>query len=98
MKPRRRFLSTSLSALALAASRGVDTFAAPLAEESASWPIASPGSQGIDAAALQSVFDGAAERTSFALNGIVVVRNGCLVGERYYGYPPSALFVINSVS
>jgi len=98
MKPRRRFLSTGLSALALAASRGVDTFAAPPAEGSAGWPIASPASQGIDAAALQAVFDGASERTSFVLNGIVVVRNGYLVGERYYGSAPSALFAIHSVT
>src|SRR5476651_123781 len=98
MKPRRRFLSASLSALALSASRSVESLAAPLAEESASWPIASPASQGIDAAALQAVFDGAAERTDFALNGIAVVRNGYLVGERYYGSAPSALFAIHSVT
>src|SRR5471030_1568342 len=98
MKPRRRFLSTSLSALALAASRGVDTFAAPPAEQSAGWPVASPASQGIDAAALQAVFDGALGRTDFALNGIVVVRNGYLVGERYYGWAPPSLFMINSVT
>jgi CubicO group peptidase (beta-lactamase class C family) len=103
MKPRRRFLSTGLSALALAASRGVDALAAPPADESTGWPVASPATQGIDAAALQAVFDGAGERTSFtsfALNGIVVVRNGYLVGERYrnYDYPPTSLFVINSVT
>ena len=98
MKPRRRFLSTGLSALALAASRDVDTFAAPPAVESDGWPVASPASHGIDAAALQSVFDGALDRTDFALNGIVVVRNGYLVGERYYGWAPPSLFVINSVT
>ena len=36
--------------------------------------------------------------TEFALNGIVVVRNGYLVCERYYGYAPPSLFVINSVT
>jgi CubicO group peptidase (beta-lactamase class C family) len=91
MRPRRRFLSTGLSALALAAGRQA------FAGEN-DWPVAAPASQGIDAAALQGVFDGALDRTDFALNGIVVVRNGCLVGERYYGWAPPSLFVINSVT
>ncbi len=98
MIPRRRFLSTSLSVSALSAGRGIDALAAPPVDEGIGWPVASPASQGIAAAALQAVFDGALERTEFALNGIVVVRNGYLVGERYYGYAPSSLFVINSVT
>jgi CubicO group peptidase (beta-lactamase class C family) len=80
-----------LSALAVAASP--KAYAA-----GGDWPMASPDSQGIDAAALQAVFDGALEKTNFALNGIAAVRNGFLVGERYYGSGPSSLFVINSVT
>ncbi len=91
MNPRRRFLSTGLSTLALAA--GPQAYAA-----GGDWPEASPDSQGIDTAALQAVFDGAQDKTSFALNGVAVVRNGFLVGERVYGYPTSSLFVINSVT
>jgi CubicO group peptidase (beta-lactamase class C family) len=62
------------------------------------WPMASPDSQGMDGAALQALFDDAQEKTSFALNGIAVVRNGFLIGERVYGYPPSSPFVINSIT
>ena len=91
MKPRRRFLSTGLSALALAAGPKAHA-------DEGGWPVASPDSQGIDGAALQAVFDGAQEKTSFALNGVAVVRNGFLVGERVYGYPPSSLFIINSIT
>lgn len=96
MIPRRRFLSTSLSVSALSAGRGIDALAAPPIDEGIGWPIASPASQGIDAAALQAIFDGAAVRTDFALNGIAVVRNGYLVGELNYGY--AQLFAINSVT
>jgi hypothetical protein len=32
------------------------------------------------------------------LNGIAVVRNGFMVGERVYGYSPPSLFVFNSAT
>lgn len=95
MQTRRRLLSTGFAAATLAAGPGRDAFAAP---DAGGWPIASPDSQGIDGAALGAVLEGALDRTDFALNGIVVVRNGYLVGERVYGYEPSSLFVINSVT
>ena len=96
MASRRDFVLTGLASLVSPTS----AFALPPMDESTGWPVASAASQGIDAAALQTVFDGAGERTGFALNGIVVVRNGYLVGERYrnYDFPPTSLFVINSVT
>ena len=62
MDPRRRFLSTSLSRVGIVGGRGIDALAAPPTDEGVGWPIASPASQGIDAAALQAVFDGARRR------------------------------------
>ncbi|MES2125694.1 MAG: serine hydrolase [Pseudomonadota bacterium] len=46
------------------------------------WPEASPASQGIPASAMQALFDDGASLPY--LYGLVVVRNGQLIGERYY--------------
>lgn len=47
------------------------------------WPTATPESQGIAPAAMPILLDGAA--ALLFMYSIVVVRNGLLVGERYYG-------------
>ncbi|HEY0817779.1 MAG TPA: hypothetical protein VGD46_03310, partial [Rhizobacter sp.] len=46
------------------------------------WPAGLPGTQGIASAVLEQVFDAAARVQG--LKGIVVVRHGVLVGERYF--------------
>ncbi|MEJ8848660.1 serine hydrolase domain-containing protein [Variovorax rhizosphaerae] len=61
------------------------------------WPSASPESQGIDAAALADALDAGARLP--AMRSLVVVRNGMLVGERYYGGATvDELLPINSVT
>jgi CubicO group peptidase (beta-lactamase class C family) len=66
------------------------------ADNSADWVVSASG-EGIDRAALQKVLDDA--RSVSALRSIVVVRNGVLVGERYYGgSSASDLQGLNSVT
>lgn len=61
------------------------------------WPTASSDSLGIDPAALAGVLRDGAQLS--ALRAIVVVRNGMLVGERYYnGASTDDLLPINSVT
>ena len=63
----------------------------------AEWDIAAPDSQGIEPAALAGVLRDGAQLP--ALRAMVVVRNGTLVGERYYnGASTDDLLPINSVT
>ncbi|RZL88877.1 MAG: class A beta-lactamase-related serine hydrolase [Variovorax sp.] len=63
----------------------------------AEWDIAAPERQGIDAAALAGVLRDGAQLP--ALRAMVVVRNGTLVGERYYnGASTDDLLPVNSVT
>jgi CubicO group peptidase (beta-lactamase class C family) len=61
------------------------------------WPIATPVSQGIAASAMQSLLD---EGTAIPyLYGMLVVRNGQLIGERYYnGAKSSELRSVASIT
>jgi CubicO group peptidase (beta-lactamase class C family) len=79
MISRRRFLSAGLSALAVTAADGLATPSEAVDE----WPIASPESQGVSERVLQAVLDAGAQVRN--LRGLVVVRNGHLIAERYYG-------------
>ena len=66
-------------------------------EAAFSWPTAAPVSQNIDAQKMAAAFDAASQR-SF-INGIVVIRNGYLVGERYYnGFDKNDAHNVRSVS
>jgi CubicO group peptidase (beta-lactamase class C family) len=66
-------------------------------ELSFAWPAASPESQNIDNQILDAAFDAASAR-SF-INGVVVVRNGYLVSERYNnGFEKNDIHNIRSVS
>lgn len=80
-----------MSAIALAPKAGH-------AADDGDWPIASPDSQGVDTAALAKFLE-APGRSLPALRGIVVVRNGFLIGE---GYQPNVrstgLFRAHSVT
>ena len=61
------------------------------------WQTATPESQGIDPAALADVLRDGAQLPP--LRSLLVVRNGVLVGERYYGGASAAdLLAINSVT
>ncbi|MBU2410270.1 MAG: beta-lactamase family protein, partial [Gammaproteobacteria bacterium] len=72
------------SVAALGAVGALSPLASGFAAESGDdWVVASPTQEGIDAAALQRTLDGA--RSIAALRSVVVVRNGLLVGEQYYG-------------
>lgn len=65
--------------------------------ESFRWPVASPESQGFDEQKLDRAFQHAAELPF--MRGLVVTRNGYLVGERYYhGTDARSAFTIRSVS
>ncbi|MET0540442.1 MAG: serine hydrolase [Variovorax sp.] len=61
------------------------------------WPLAAPERQAIDASALGRALDDGAALP--ALRGLVVVRNGMLVGERYYnGAASGDLLAIHSAT
>jgi len=61
------------------------------------WPIGTPQSQGMDAAALARTLDAGADLR--ALRSLLVVRNGVLVAERYYGNGTADdLFGVQSVT
>ncbi|MDM5180179.1 serine hydrolase [Massilia sp. DJPM01] len=61
------------------------------------WPLSTPASQGIPASAMQTLLDEGAAHTF--LYGVLVVRNGQLIGERYYnGGKSSDLRSVASVS
>jgi len=61
------------------------------------WSASSPGAQGINSLILDSAFI-VAEQMGY-VDGILVIRNGCLVAERYYnGYSANDSHNIKSVS
>lgn len=61
------------------------------------WPVSAPQAQGVDAVRLENAF-GAADTLDFFYSA-VVVRNGYLIGERYYrGYTETSPFNVRSVS
>lgn len=61
------------------------------------WEISSPIEQGLDSVELEKAFDEAHERGF--IYSLLVVRNGFLVGERYYrGYDKYDAFNVKSVS
>ncbi|RYY94397.1 MAG: class A beta-lactamase-related serine hydrolase [Comamonadaceae bacterium] len=107
MTSRRHLVLASAAALlagACTTRRGAGNGRAPptiavagLAAGAADWMVASPESQGIAPDALADVLrDGALLP---ALRALVVVRNGVLVGERYYqGASTDELMPVNSVT
>ncbi len=94
MTTRRRLLAGGATlALAATTARAADPNA---------WPMASPASKGIDPVALDRILE--TPRTlphdPLALRGVVVVRDGFLIGERYYSSDARDLtrFPIHSVT
>jgi CubicO group peptidase (beta-lactamase class C family) len=92
-------IATGLSALTLAST-------SRRAAAAADWPTTSPESQGIDKAALDRILETPRDllrdvmRPLGALRGVAVVRNGFLIGERYYTPDGgnSTLFPVHSVT
>jgi len=92
---RRDFVSAGL-AIPLLGLAGLTPVSSQGADHSTDWAV-SPSGEGIDRAALQKVLDDA--RSVSALRSIIVVRNGALVGEQYYGgASASDLQGVNSVT
>ncbi|MGJ7529312.1 serine hydrolase domain-containing protein [Variovorax sp. GB1P17] len=90
MPSRRSFVAAGTGALLGAPVTGFAT-------SSADWQTASPESQGIASEGLQKALDAGGKVP--ALRSIVVVRNGLLVGERYYaGASANDLRAINSAT
>lgn len=90
---RREFVSGSLAAALGALSPLTSSVAA---EKSDDW-VERKNDAGIDRAAIQKILDDA--RSVTALRSIVVVKNGSLVGEQYYGgVTASDLQAVNSVT
>jgi CubicO group peptidase (beta-lactamase class C family) len=88
MLSRRRTFAAGLGTLAIIAARSRFALASPpvaggLVRNDDDWVTASPGSQGIPGTNLDNLFDDASSIQK--LRSIVVIRNGFLIGERYYG-------------
>lgn len=100
MTLRRRVVVAGLAASAFAIGKGHRTFAGPLvapaAETDGEWEVASSGSQGIDAAELEKALD--AGQSIYPLRGLVVIRNGYLIAERYYGAAADSQLRIFSIT
>ena len=81
MTSRRMMIAGGLSALTFVPTSG-------RAADMTDWPVASPESQGISKAALETILDPAkildVSKSLYMLRSVVVVRNGFLVDERYY--------------
>lgn len=91
---RREFVSGSL-AVALGALAPLTSNLA--AETSDDWVVVPKGEEGIDKTSLQKILDDA--RSVSALKSVLVVKNGSLVGEQYYGgASASDLQSVNSVT
>jgi CubicO group peptidase (beta-lactamase class C family) len=98
---RRRSIVTGLSALAFSAAGNHRTSAspvrtAPVTDTDDEWQVASPDSQGIGASGLEEVLD--AGQSVYPLRSLIVVRNGYLIAERYYGATASSLLSIFSIT
>ncbi len=96
MTSRRMMIAGGLSALTFVPTGG-------RAADMADWPAASPESQGISKAALETILDPAkildVSKPLYTLRSVVVVRNGFLIDERYYDKPNiSTLRYIASVT
>ena len=94
---RREFIALS-SAVALGVGGGLAPLASSLAAEgSGDWAVAPPEREGMDGVALRKILDDA--RSVNPLRSVVVIRNGSLVAEQYYGgASASDLQAINSVT
>jgi CubicO group peptidase (beta-lactamase class C family) len=98
---RRRSIVLGLSALTFAAAGSHRTSAAPVraapvTDTDDEWQVASPDSQGISASGLEEVLD--AGHSVYSLRSLVVVRNGYLIAERYYGAAAYSLLTIFSIT
>lgn len=103
MRSRRKFVSAGLLALLSAKSTDQSVFASNLSNANSpsadayDLQVASPDGQGINSAALGKVLDDG--ETLGVMRSLLVVRNGMLVGERYYGGTArSDLLAVNSVT
>jgi CubicO group peptidase (beta-lactamase class C family) len=81
MTSRRMMIAGGLAALTFVPTGG-------RAADMVDWPAASPESQGISKAALETILDPAkildVSKPLYTLRNVVVVRNGFLIDERYY--------------
>lgn len=102
MKTRRQAVTAGLATLLVANSANRTVFASqPSISNSlaadADWLMASPESQGIGRSALGKILDDG--EASGAMRSVLVVRNGSLIAERYYGgAAASDLLAVNSVT
>jgi CubicO group peptidase (beta-lactamase class C family) len=105
----RKHLLTALFALALNACRNeppVDPAGQvpPLADSGAAyvpgaqWRTASPAAAGFDPARIQTLIDGISSGRYGAIDGVLVIRYGYLVVEKYNGWSPTAVHTIQSVT
>ncbi len=89
MNTRRQFVSAGVTTLLFANGTSRNAFAtqppnaSPLSANASDWPIASPESQGIGNSALAKILDDG--ETLGVMRSLLVVRNGTLIAERYYG-------------
>lgn len=96
MSSRRSFVLGGPTALLVAGMVDSTARAASLAGP-LEWQAASPQSQGVSASALEAALTSGS--TVGALRSLLVVRNGVLVGERYYaGATTSDLLAVNSAT
>lgn len=98
MQSNREFTFTGLAALfPVVGAFASPPSALPSSAEMPDWPVALPGSQGISNSGLEKVLESG--ETVRGLRSLVVVRNGTLIAERYYGgASPSDLWAINSIT
>jgi len=100
---RREFVLTGVAALAGCGGGGGggsavgETFAPPPTTPPTDWAEATPSSQGVSAESMDTLL--AADASVPNLRALLVVREGLLIGERYYGGASSAdLFQIRSAT
>lgn len=103
MKSRRAFVLTGLGTLLSVGNLHQDAFASqpsisnPLSEGVRDWPLGLPDSQGIANSAMDKILD--AGESLGVMRSLLVVRNGTLIAERYYGGAAvSDLLAVNSVT
>ena len=81
---RRSIMATSAAGLAFGLANTLPVPAAALADESEKdWRMRLPADAGLDPLALQSILDAAGGLLT--LRTVLVVRDGALIAERYYG-------------